>query len=246
MDNNKSQYFYYGGIFSASVFTVLLLSLYLMIRFEISTPVYTQTDNVLISVNLDAITLDNAKSIDTNKMALPSDELEEPSENIDDLFDSIDSEKIVYSKDSVVKDTSDVVDQDFLKKIQTRKDIKHEKDTTIQKQSVEELNLEYGKFKSDNKSLKASGGEKDIYKAKVYALLHRGWQHTSQKFRLVKVDIRISTAGKMRYKIRQVSGDSLFDSSLQAHLEYLLDTIFPIPPDGESFHFEVKFSTKGK
>lgn len=217
-----------------------------MMRLEVSAPMYTQTDNVEISVNLDAITLDHAPSKKIDTMARPTDTLEDPNENIDDLFDSIETEKIVYSKKSVVKDKPDVVDQEFLKKIQTRKDIKHEKDTSVKKEIQEELNLEYSKFKSEKKSAKASGGINDVYKAKVYALLYRGWTHTSESFRRVKVYIRISATGKMHYKMKQVSGDSKFDASLQAHLEYLLDTIFPISPDGKSVTFNVDFTTKGK
>ena len=214
----------------------------------LSTPVnsFTQTDNIMISVSLDDITIDRPKTQSIEKMAQPDEALDDPTENIDDLFDSIDSEKIVYSKDSVVKEDQAVVDKEFLKKIQTRKTIKHEKESRVKQQSTKELELEYSKFKSSEKSARKSGGEHDVYKAKVYALLYRGWTHTSESFRMVKVDIRISPQGKMRYKIREVSGDSLFDSTLQAHLEYLLDTIFPISPDGKSFHFEVKFSTKGK
>ena len=246
MDNQQSKYFLYGALYSFSIFFILILSLFMILT--LSTPVssYTQTDNIMISVNLDDMTIDRPKTQSIEKMAEPIESLDEPTENIDELFDSIESEKIVYSKDSVVKEDQAVVDKEFLKKIQTRKTIKHEKESRVKQPSAKELELEYSKFKSSEKSAQKSGGEYDVYKAKVYALLYRGWTHTSKSFRIVKVDIHISPQGKMRYKIREVSGDSLFDSTLQAHLEYLLDTIFPISPDGKSFHFEVKFSTKGK
>lgn len=246
MDNQDSKYFLYGALYSFSLFFALILTLFMILT--LSTPVtsFTQTDNIMISVNLDDMTIDRPKSQSLDKMAQPVETLDDPTENIDELFDSIESEKIQYSKNSVVKEDQEVVDKEFLKKIQARTEIKHEKESRLKKQSQKELELEYSKFKSIEKSTQKSGGVHDVYKSKVYALLYRGWTHTSKSFRVVKVDIYINAQGKMRYKIREVSGDTLFDSTLQAHLEYLLDTIFPISPDGKSFHFEVKFSTKGK
>lgn len=246
MDNLKSKYFLYGAVYSFSLFFTLILALFLMLTLSTPMNTFTQNDNEMISVSLDDITIDRPKNDSSEMMDEAVETLDEPTENIEDIFDSIESEKIVYSKNSVVKENKAVVDKAFLKKIQTRTTIKHEKNSRVKAQTKKALELEYSQFKSREKSAQKSGGVHDVYKAKVYALLYRGWSHTSESYRAVKVDIYINGEGKMRYKIREVSGDTLFDATLQAHLEYLLDTIFPISPDGKSFHFKVKFSTKGK
>ena len=243
MDKQQSLYFYYGGIFSFSFFAFLLVLLYVQISASFSPTVFTKTDNILISVSLDDITLDKPLPQKKKKAANPVESVEEVVDDLDDIFDSIESEKIIYSKKTIVKDEP-IVDKEFLKKIQTRKDVKHDRDRKVHKKR-EELSLENSDFKSQEKSTKASGGEKDEYKAKVYALLYGGWNHTSEKFERVQVSIRLSAQGKMRYEIKQVSGDSAFDESVQAHLEYLLDTMFPKSPDGKPVHFRVYFTTKG-
>jgi hypothetical protein len=240
MDNHKSEYFLYGGIFSFSFFVLLLLALYAAIIYAPKSEFYTDTDNIVVSIGLDDTNLERPQT----KKEIKESETEEVVEDLDDIFDSIETEKIVYSKKSVVKEN--VVDKEFLKKVQTRTNIKHEKQKQKKRTVTEDLELEYGKFKSQEKHSKASGGVKDVYKGKIYKILYQGWNHTSESYRHVQVYIRISATGKMRYEIKQVSGDSEFDSILQAHLEYLLDTIFPISPDGKAITFKVDFTTKGR
>lgn len=238
MANTNSSYFLYGALFSFSFFALILLLLYNMLSFTLSKEFFTQTDNIVVSLGLDDVRVNQvqAKKQEENS--------EETLENLDDILDSIDSEEIVYSKNSKIKDTLN--DQDFLKKLQTRTNIKHDTNTTRADKKTENLSLDYGKFETQEDTKQASGGTKDIYKAQVYKLLYQGWNHSSVSFKEAKVYIRISAAGRMRYEMKQVSGDSEFDSTVQAYLEYLLGTIFPISPTGKSMTFKVKFTTKGK
>jgi hypothetical protein len=242
MDNHNNQYFLYGGVFSI-LFSLSLLASILFIASKTNKAInYTQTDNMIVTVSLEQ--LPNLSATPVAKSD-PQDNKSDDSEidSLDDIFDSIDSEKIVYSKNSVVKDVPKV-DNEFLKKIQIRKNIKHEKRETVKRNISKPISLQQSDFKSKDTREEQSGGEKNIYYAKVQNLLYQSWQQPSQNFQQSKVMIKITSSGKMSYQIKQVSGDAAFDLALKAHLEYLLDTIFPISPDGLSIIFETYFKSK--
>lgn len=242
MDNPSRQYFLYGGLFSLLFSSLLLLGMFWLISKNKHQSHFTQTDNIIVTISLDTkkVIQMMPDSQDEPVEKLQEDELED----LDDLFDSIDSEEIVYSKKTVVKDNKPKIDNEFLKKVQTRKNIKHE-NTAVKKRNISKtISLEQSKFKTENKAQSQSGGEKNIYYAKIQNILYQNWQQPSLSFQQSKVMITISASGKMRYSVKQVSGDVLFDEALKAHLEYLLDTIFPISPDGLPITFETYFKSK--
>ncbi len=211
-----------------------------MMEFIAKNRFYTQSDNIVVMIGVDDVTNDTPVIQEQTQEVKATQELED----LDDIFDSIESESVVNTQHTKVQQNA--VDQELLKKIQTRTNIKHQTRLTQKRVDVEELDLEYGKFKSRQKRAEASGGVKDAYRAKIYKLLYSRWNHRSETYKHVQVYIRISETGKMRYEIKQVSGDTQFDATVQAHLEYLLGTIFPISPDGKAKTFKVDFTTKGR
>ena len=228
--------------FSLSFFLILLLSMFGMISHKRSSVSYTKTDSIIVSISMDDSKITRPPPKPVKKEEDTDDEVID--ESFDDIFESIDTEKIIYSKNTKVKESLEKVDQEFLKKIQTRKNIKSTTHKTKKRTLLETKSLEESKFNSKEKALKKSGGEKNIYYAKVQDVLYQGWHQPSQSFQQSLVIIKISSSGIMRYVLKQVSGDMAFDKALKAHLEYLLDTIFPVSPDGLSVTFKTYFKSK--
>ncbi len=194
-----------------------------------------------------AVTIIDAQQMQQSRqqdITLPKDETQDtPVEDVDSLFESVETEKITYSKNVKVKEDTPVVDPEFLKKIQTRKEIKHDT-ARAKQQKIKDLDLEYGKFQTEVKSSPDGGGEKNEYYAKIHQILYRNWYHKSEIARRVVVRIKISPSGTMTYRIKQVSGDVAFDESVKSHLEYLLDQSFPPPPNGSYENLTVNFKSK--
>lgn len=237
--DNKDRYFYLGALYAFSITLLIAGLLYYTLTRLVSASYFSMRDDAVVTVSL----IETVKEVTSKQAPLlaPPEESKASTQSAEDLFSDIQA-SVPLLTNSYKQNNEPVVSESFLKNIQTRKEVKETRDHKQAAQPiVDQSDIDIEHLLEQNQ---AKSGEKNPYYAQVHDILYANWHSTQPNNRAI-VKIQISSQGNFSYHVLQWSSNVEFNEELQRHLEYLMQKIFPVPPDGV-VRLKVNFISEGK
>ena len=243
--DSSNRYFYWGALYALFVMLGVLLGAYWFFTRVPVNDFFSLSDDVVMSVSLLDVNEKQEQKKSLKDETMPSSEPQsEGHEDIDELFESVDSSGLTYSKKERLQEELQEPDREFLKKINTRTRIKA-KEVKLDRKELD-LDLKMPVFNQQNHASKQQKqlGTKNAYFAKLHDLLYSGWKPYGYGEQLAIIVVHIHSNGTFSYRVKQWSASPLFNQTLQSYLESLRHKSFPLPEDGKSVHVKVRFISK--
>lgn len=240
--DNQNRYFFLGALYATLLFFLIVLGALWVLTRSPSHDFFSMSDDTVMSVTL----IDHATAQATKKTVTEPLTKTEPTESIEDLFESVETKDLTYSSNQKVQDDNPKIDENFLKKINKRTNIKAK--NVALKQKKLDLDLKTPVLNQDQNSSKKEklSGIKNAYYSKLYDLLYSGWQPYGYGEQLAIIIIEVHSNGVFTYHVKQWSASTMFNQTLQAYLESLRSKTFPLPESGKSIRVKVNFISKEK
>jgi protein TonB len=253
MTFERDRYFFYGGIFSLSFFSFLLLLILWKSSVEEKTVLFAANLGEVISVSLsdapvvmDSVAVADSQpqvdepqeSVSPKELFIPETKREEKEEPVEigDLFSTVKSTKTVTKKQDNSAQLKELTDLE-------NKIVSSKRDSKL----FDKVNkLDFAKPSVQMVASGSTGPEVNGYYAKVQGLVYANFHPaTGTEGFKARVRIALSKEGKLEsYKVVSYSSNGIFNAEVDWLKERLRQVDLPSHPQGQDAVFEIILSAK--
>lgn len=244
MDNKKNFFLLVGGFISLLFYLFIAILVYLLVKSSNNNVHYSMKKDAVVVVSLTQNPKQKKEKKQIVKKIQPAvkKELAPVKEEIDP-FDDVETESIKYTKNRVEKQAP-VVNENFLRKLQTKKVVTLDNHVVTQHQP---LKIEKVDFNASLEDISRDlPGIQDEYRVKLQAILTKAWQNTSdiQGNYMAVIHVTISPSGRFEYSVKHYARYEPFDQELNIFLDYQTHKTFDRPPKAQAVSLNVNFISR--